>query len=267
MLLIAENLQITNSTVRDALDRMDPLPVRDMAKRCVAAGAEALDINSGPLRKRPEEHMRFLVETVRSVTDLPLFIDTVNPAAIGAALEAATGRVIINGFSLAPEKLEKILPLAVRNEAEIIGYLLGPDGHVPPDVDGRLTRAVELFQAYTAAGGEPSRLVIDPIAVPLSWENGGAQARAVLDVVRMLPDVLGFPVRSIVGLSNLTSGASRHKGRLPVERTYLAMLAASGLDMALVNIFHAQTVQTARTCRLITRSGVFAWEEVGDIEQ
>ena len=262
MFLIAENLLITHTAIQDALDRMDPLPIRDMATRCVAAGADALDINPGPLRKRPEERMRFLVETVRAVTDLPLLIDTVNPTAIAAALETASGRVVINGFSLSPDRLERILPLAVQHDTEIIGYLLGPDGHVPPDVDERLSRAVELHQAYTAAGGEPSRLIIDPIAVPLNWENGGSQAGAILDVVRMLPDVLGFPVRTIVGLSNLTSGASRHEGRLLVERTYLSMLAASGLDMALVNIFHAETVQTARTCRLITRPGVFAWEEI-----
>ena len=84
MILIADNLTVTNRAVQRALDEKDPEPIRQLVKRCEAAGAEAIDINSGPLVRDAENRMTFLVDTVQGVTDLPLLIDTASPRAIEA---------------------------------------------------------------------------------------------------------------------------------------------------------------------------------------
>jgi 5-methyltetrahydrofolate corrinoid/iron sulfur protein methyltransferase len=262
MLLVSENIQITNPAIQAALEGRDPAPIQDMVRRCAEAGAEALDINPGPLTRNAEEKMAFLVKAVEAVTDLPLLIDTANPSAMAAALETASGKVVINGFSLEPARLERILPLAECHQTDIVGYLLQPDGHVPMDADGRLTQAVALYQAFLETGLDPGHLIIDPVMVPLAWENGTEQARAVLDVIRMLPDVFGHPVRTMAGLSNLTSGASGNARRLLTEGAYAAMLASAGLEMALLNVFHAETVRVIRACTLITRPGPFSWEQL-----
>lgn len=267
MILIADNMQITNRVVADALKEMRPEPIQELAKACEAAGADILDINSGPLSRDPESKMRFLVESVQEVSDLPLLIDTANPKAMAAGLRANRKTVIINGFSLEPAKLEAILPLAKEFDADIIGYLLYPDSHVPPDSTERLNIAVEICNETRKAGIEQNRLIIDPVIVPVMWENGTAQASEVLSVIRMLPDLLGFPVRTVAGLSNLTSGKGNREKKLIVEQTYLAMLAAAGLTMALLNIFHHETVQAARVCKSLMPSSsesaaIFTWEEI-----
>ena len=106
MLIVADNLNVMHPVIARALERLDPEPIRRLVQRCVDAGAQALDINTGPLQRRPLEKMTFLVETVQSVTDLPLVLDTVNPEAMQAGLAACAGPVTINGFSLEPVKLE-----------------------------------------------------------------------------------------------------------------------------------------------------------------
>jgi 5-methyltetrahydrofolate corrinoid/iron sulfur protein methyltransferase len=120
MILVSDNLQITHGAVDRAVREMDPAPIQDLVGRCVAAGAEAVDINSGPLARDPERKMAFLVEAVQSVTDLPVLLDTTNPKALEAGLQVSKSKTVINGFSLEPVKLERILPLARKYDVDII---------------------------------------------------------------------------------------------------------------------------------------------------
>ena len=262
MLLIADNLTVTNSAVQRALDEKDPEPIRHLVKRCEAAGAEAIDINSGPLVRDAENRMTFLVDTVQGVTGLPLLIDTASPRAIEAALCACRKKAIINGFSLEPAKREAVLPLAKKYDADIIGYLLRPDGHVASSAEERLQIACAVYEACCKAGIERERLILDPIIVPVAWQDGNFQNREVLSVIRRLPDLLGFPVRTVAGLSNLTAAAGPQGKKLLLEGACLCMLAEAGLSMVLMNIFHQETVRAARACRSLMQPGVFAWEEI-----
>lgn len=262
MILVADNIQITNRIIEKAVGILDPKPVQEMARRCEAAGADAIDINSGPLSRDPEKRMAFLVKAVQDVSDLPILIDSANPKAIEAGLHANRKIAIINGFSLEPMKLEAILPLAKKFDTDIIGYLLNSHGHVPPDGSERLNIAVELYRELQAAGIKKERLIIDPVIVPVIWQNGNIQAREILFVLRHLNELLGFPVRTIAGLSNLTTGKEHWDKKLLLERTYIAMLAASGLTMVLLNIFHYETIKAVRACRSLIAPKVFTWDEI-----
>jgi 5-methyltetrahydrofolate corrinoid/iron sulfur protein methyltransferase len=206
--------------------------------------------------------MAFLVETVQAETGLPLVIDTAEPRAMDAGLRACRNRAIINGFSLEPAKQDAMLALAAACDAEVICYLLRPDGQVPAGVEERLQVACDVFAATRAAGIERGRLIIDPVIVPVTWQDSASRNRELLSVIRQLPDVLGFPVKTIAGLSNLTAAAGPRDMKLLLERAFLCMLAEAGLSMVLMNILHQETVRTARACRALTQPGVFAWEEL-----
>jgi 5-methyltetrahydrofolate corrinoid/iron sulfur protein methyltransferase len=262
MQISADNIQITHPRIAKALNHMDPLPIQDLAKRCAAAGADMLDINPGPLTRDGEKKMTFIVKAVQEVCNLPLSLDTSNPSAMAAGLELCRGRPIINGFSLEPAKIEKILPLAARFDCDIIGFLLHPNGMVPGNADERLTLAVQLFEAFNGQGIDPQRLIIDPVLVPLMWEDGSRQAMELLTVIRMLPELLGCQTRTIVGLSNLTSGRGPKEKKRLLEAVYLPMLASAGLNMVLMNICHQNTVSVAQACGAITRQATFAWDEM-----
>lgn len=259
MKLIADNLRVTKPEIRMAIENRDPLPIRDLARKCAAAGAFALDINTGPLGKNPETDMRFFIEAVESVTDLPLLIDTTNPTAMRAGLEAAKNKTVINGFSLEPVKLEKILPLAKEFDTDIVGFLLYPDSRVPKTEAERLEIALELMEKAEAAGVAKERVIIDPVVPPLVWEDGIVQARAVLNVIRSLPELLGFPIQTIAGISNLCTGAKDKTKRLLLEQSYVAMLASAGLSFALMDILAGELVRSARTAGILAKEEIFSW--------
>jgi len=259
LLIVADNLHVVRPEISRALEALDPGPIQTLVRRCVQAGAQAIDLNCGPLTRRPEARMTFLVETVRAVTDLPLLLDTTNPAALAAGLAACGGRAIINGFSLEKAKLEGILPLARQYDAEIIGYLLHPDSRVPHAADELMALAVTLFEAYRARDLDPARLIIDPVIAPLAWPDGTRHNRAVLTLIRQLPELLGTPVRTMAGISNLASGAIPLARKIALEQAFLPMLAAAGLDLLLINVMHGPTLATARICTDLLREGIFTW--------
>ncbi len=262
MILIADNLQITQPAVEAAIAVLDPKPIRELVLACRKAGAHMIDINAGPLSRDGDKKMAFLVETIHEVCDLPIVLDTANPTAIEAGLQAARNKVIINGFSPEPHKLEHILPLARKYQADTIGYLLTPEGHVLPNADDRLQVAVDLLAEIEKVGLDRKHLIIDPLVVPVNWQDGHLQASQVFRTIRDLPDVLGFEVRTVVGLSNLTAGAMGHPKRFLLEQVYLSMLAAAGLDMVLLNIFHPETVATAKAGDALIGQKPFAWDEL-----
>ena len=260
MLLVADNLRITQPAVAAALDRRDAAPIKALVERCVAAGAQAMDINPGPLSREAADRMRFLVKTVQTACDLPILLDTTNTEAVAAGLRAARGRVIINGFSLEPHKLKKMLPLAVESGAEIVGYLLTDRSQVPISLAERMEIAVTLYQAAKDAGLRDEQLIIDPVVVPLAWDDGPRRNRETLELIRQLPDLMGCPVQTIAGLSNLTSGAPDTRRRTLLQSAYLPMLAAAGLSMALMDATSPRTMALAAASSLLGREQIFAWD-------
>ncbi len=262
MKLIADNLQITHNSIKRAIDILDPVPIQNLVSEAESSGAEAIDINSGPLTRNSEEKMAFLVKSIQKVSDLPVLLDTSNALAIKAGLQANQKSAIINGFSLEPKKLESILPLAKEFDVDIIGYLLFPNGHVPSDKESRLNIAVDLYTAFSKYGPAKERLIIDPVLAPLMWQQGNQQAQEVLSVIQKLPEVLGFPVRTVAALSNLSASNNNKEQNIIIEKAYVPMLAASGLSMLMLNIFHTETVQTARVCSSLIGNSVFTWENL-----
>lgn len=262
MKLIADNLRITKDAIRQALIKNDPTPIQSLVTRCVQQGAHGIDINTGPLGKDPEAAMVFFIKAVEQVTDLPIFIDTTNPAAMAAGLATARNKTIINGISLEPGKLEKILPLAKKYKTDLIGFLLYPDSRVPKDSSERFEIALELLSKIEAGGVEKEHLIIDPVVPPLSWDDGLFRARELLKTIPLLPELLGFPVRTMAGLSNLTTGVTDKSRKTLVETTYLSMLAAAGLDYLLLDILNPHTRRSARAATLLTREDIFSWESL-----
>ena len=262
MQLVADNIRITKPSISRALEDRDPGPIQDLARACARAGAEAIDINTGPLKKAPGEAMTFFVEAVQAVTDKPLLLDTTNAEAMAAGLSVSRHPVILNGISLEPAKLEHILPLAAKYDVDLVGFLLYADSRVPRGNEARLAIALELAAAVEASGVSRKRLIIDPVVPPLSWDDGPDRARGILETLRMLPDVLGFKVKTMAGLSNLTTGAPDRCRKSLLETVYLSMLACAGLDYLLVDVLNPEVVNAAVAADILATGDIFSWAGV-----
>jgi 5-methyltetrahydrofolate corrinoid/iron sulfur protein methyltransferase len=253
MMVAADNLHAANPAVAEALKDLDPRPLQEVARRCQLAGAELLDLNPGYLSKRHEDRMTFMVEAIQEVSDLPLILDSPNPTVLRKGLLACRSRPILNALTLEKQKLEAILPLAAEYGTGLVILLLDNHSFSPPTIDEKIALALELRGHCLSAGLEDHHLILDPFLPNLRWPDAFSQVRAVIETVRWLADgsLLGDPVGTIVGLSNLRSGL-RRQYPWQVEATCLAMLAGAGLKYVLADVLQPEfSGQVARINQLL----------------
>ncbi len=90
--IIGENLNVISKVIGKAFKERDPRPIQEMALKQKEAGDDYIDINLGPARKKGDELMAWVVETVQEVVpDVPLCLDTSNMEAMEAGLQTHKG--------------------------------------------------------------------------------------------------------------------------------------------------------------------------------
>jgi 5-methyltetrahydrofolate corrinoid/iron sulfur protein methyltransferase len=191
-----------------------------------------LDMNIGPQRKRGVEVMEWIVDTVQAVTDAPLSLDTTNAAAIEAGLKRVKRPAMINSTSCDPERLESMMPLAAKYGARIIALTMGKSG-IPTTADARVQMAMEILVPKAMELGIPmGNLYLDPLVLTVNGTQN--HAPETLNAVRFFKQLADPPPMTVVGLSNISNSVP-NEGRSLINRTYLVMLMAAGLDSAIAD--------------------------------
>lgn len=264
MIAIADNLHIMNSVVAKALKERDPLPLKKIAEGCKKANAYAMDINLGPLKHSIKEAITFVIETVQETFGGKLLLDSAQAEVLEAGIAVCKQSPIINGFSMEEAKVHSILPLAAKHQTEIIGFLINEKGQVPLSVEERLEVASQLLAKAEENGIPPDKIIIDPVLLPLSWHDGTRYNREFIEVVRLLPQLLEKPIRTIAGLSNLGAGSPNRKARTKVETSFILMLAAAKLDYILMSVTQRNNLKTLNLSQQLLGEKVFTWQEIED---
>jgi 5-methyltetrahydrofolate corrinoid/iron sulfur protein methyltransferase len=243
MLLIGENLNVINRVIGKAFKEKDPRPIVEEAKRQKEAGMDWIDINLGPARKGGPELMEFLVKTVQEAIgdSPPLCLDTSNIEAMEAGLSAHKGTAIINSIMCRPERYEKMIPLAVKYNAEMIALMWGPEG-LPRDENERAALAVELLYAANEAGVPNERIFVDGIVTPVNIQQ--QQLMSLLSFQEMLQDIAPG-VKSTCGLSNVSNGPPDHL-RPILNQTYMIMLERKGMYSVIADAYDKEIIALAR---------------------
>lgn len=245
MIVAADNINPMNPAVARAVEALDAPPIRDLARRCAAAGAQWIDINPGPLSARRRGRICFLIDAVQDAAEARLILDSADPETLAHGLPACRVPPVLSALTLEPRKLARLPELAVESGAVLVALLLDAESRMAATVDEKIALAVSLWQHCDAAGLPAEQLIIDPVAPHWSWPDAPAQAAACVQAVRLLASgaALGFPVRTMCGISNLRSG---RKNSIPahIGQTFLAMLAGAGLEAALCNALDPDLQQT-----------------------
>jgi 5-methyltetrahydrofolate corrinoid/iron sulfur protein methyltransferase len=233
MYIIAENIQILSSRVKQAIAERDAAYFRDTIAELVDAGADAIDLNIGPSRKSGHEILPWLVEEAEKVTDLPLSFDTTNIGAIEAACETVSkAQPIINSTDCTDGRLETVPAMAKKYGARLVGLTKG-EGMIPVGADERVTLALEILIPKMLEMDFPiTDLIVDPLVLTVS----GCQEYCpeFLEAVRALKFSWDPPPLTNGGLSNVSNAVPREMRPL-IDRTYMVMLMGAGIDMVIAN--------------------------------
>ena len=87
MIIIGELINGMYKDVGRAIVNKEADIIQHLAMDQVKAGASVLDVNTGPYSKNPKDDMKWLVESIQSVTDVSLALDSTKADVIEEGLK------------------------------------------------------------------------------------------------------------------------------------------------------------------------------------
>ncbi|MFO8059430.1 MAG: dihydropteroate synthase [Bacillota bacterium] len=254
MILVGERINGQFTSVGRAIQNKDGKVIQDLALAQLEAGADYLDVNVGtavPAREKADA-MVWLVETIQEVTDAPLALDTPIEAVMRAGLSAVKRPPMINSTNADPEQLSEYIDLAMKHEADLIALTMDKGG-VPNDVAKRVELGANIVVAAMEAGFPFDKLFIDLIVLPVGAMQ--AQAGIMLEALTQLQGISDPAPHFIVGLSNVSQNTVE---RSLINRTYLVMCMASGLDAAIADPLDTELVDAMITTELLLNRQIYS---------
>jgi 5-methyltetrahydrofolate--homocysteine methyltransferase len=200
--------------------------VRTFAAQQQAAGADLLDVNVGAAGVDASVALPAAVLAVVGTSELPLVIDTTDPAALEAALRVYPGRALVNSVNGDPESMQAILPLVAKYGAAVVVLALD-DAGIPETAEGRVAVVERVRAAAHDAGLADSDLVIDALVM-----TAATDADAPRTTVSALAEVHASGLATVLGVSNVSHGLP---SRPLLNAAFFDAAVASGLDAGIIN--------------------------------
>jgi 5-methyltetrahydrofolate--homocysteine methyltransferase len=211
-----------------------------MARDQVAEGAHVIDVCVDYTGADGVADMKELAGRLATQSTVPLMIDSTEAPVAEAALQWLGGRPILNSVNLEEgdgegTRLDLFLRLAREYGAAVVCTCIDEEGQArTADWKLRAARAIHDL-AVDRYGLEPSDLIFDPLALPLSTgmeesrHDGVETLQAISTIKAELPGV-----HTLLGLSNVSFGLNP-AARQALNSVFLHECVEAGLDAAIVH--------------------------------
>ncbi|MBN1565355.1 MAG: dihydropteroate synthase [Anaerolineae bacterium] len=191
------------------------------------AGALVLDVNVGAASVDEVALLPAAIQIVQDTVDLPICIDSANPAALEAGLKVVKGRALINSVNGETDKLAAVLPLAAEYDAALIALVMDDTG-IPQTPGQRLEVAESILDAAQKHGIKPEDLLFDPLVMAVSADHKAGTVS--IETARLIRATLGC---------NMTAGASNGSHGMPerelLNTVMLTLLGQVGVNAPICN--------------------------------
>jgi len=201
--------------------------VQQLAVNQVAWGADVLDINVGVPGLDEVAIVKKLVELLALVVDVPLCLDSADPAVLAAGLAAAPGKPLVNSVSGEEKKLETVLPLVKERGAAVIGLTMDDNG-IPRTPEERLAVAEKIIERAASMGIPVEDIIIDPLVLTVGSDSKAALI--TLQTVELLRKEFGVNIN--LGASNVSFGLP---DRPTVNQTFLNLAIQMGATCSITD--------------------------------
>lgn len=256
MFIIGERINGMFTDIGDGIAAKDKKPIQAMAEKQIENCASALDINVGTRVPKAEraEVMKWLVETVREVTDITLAIDNPALSTMRVGIEAATkgGPAIINSTTGQEDKLGGFMELAKECGAGVIGLAIDENG-VAATAEAKVEIGMRIIASAMEHDIALDDIYLDPIVLPV---NCNQQAPGiVLETIQMFKMLSDPAPHVVVGLSNLGQGTQE---KHLINRTFLTMAIAAGMDASIQDPLDDEMTNAMITAELLLNKAIYS---------
>jgi 5-methyltetrahydrofolate--homocysteine methyltransferase len=205
----------------EALKAGDLEIARREALAQVEAGADILDVNVGTFGVDEVALLPRAVQAVMDTVDVPICIDSNNPAALEAAVKIYKGKPLINSVTGEERSLTNVLPMVKEYKAAVVGLVQDDEG-IPKDAQRRVSIAHKIVERAEAFGIARENIIIDCLAFAVGADT--SSGLAVMEAIRTIKSELG--VNMTLGASNISFGLP---DRELINNAFVAMAIAAGI--------------------------------------
>ena len=214
MIIIGEKINSSRRQIAEAIASGNREYIQNEAKVQSDAGADYIDVNAAAFMEKEAEYLKWIIEVVQEVTELPVCIDSPDPEFIKKVISLVKKSPMINSITLEPTRLDGILPLVLDYRANVIGLCqtgnqMGKTAAEKVEIAGRLIEKVISYGIGIDA------LYIDPLVFPVGADSNSACATldAIEEIMKRFQGV-----HTVCGLTNVSHGLPNRK---LVNRTFL----------------------------------------------
>ena len=227
MIIIGEKINGSIPSMGKAIAERNEEYIKEVARKQDEAGATYIDVCASVAEDVEVETMKWLIDLVQSVSDLPIAVDSPSAEVIAEAYKFCNKPGILNSVSGEGNKMDVLFPIMKENPEWECVALLSDDTGIPQSAEDRLKVCDKIMAKAKEYDIAPSRLHIDPLIEMLcTSEDGISMVVEVMTTIKeQYPDI------------HITGAVSNISFNLPVRKilnqafTVLAMNA--GLDSAI----------------------------------
>ncbi len=208
------------------------------------AGADILDVNVGFPGVDEKTMLPRTVKAIQAAVDLPLQLDSVDPAALEAALRVYNGKAAVNSVSGKDESMDAILPIVKKYGAAVVGLTLDAAG-LPDSAEKRFAIAEKILNRAVSFGIPRQDVWIDCLTLTVSAQQD--QAEETLKAVHRVRTELGL--QTVLGVSNISFGLPN---RPLITQTFLIRALHAGLTLPIVNPNQREMMDAVAAFRVLS---------------
>ncbi len=238
MILIGENIHVISKSAREALINRDESFIRKLVD--LQSNMDYIDLNVGPAKGNLEGILPYLCSFVGE--NQGVSFDTTNISEMKRGLEACkNNKTFMNSTSGDEPKLTEMIDLALKYDSNLIGLTLSKESGIPKTSDGRLEIAFTIYEKCLEKGIDCEKLFFDPLILPVCVDQ--PQALEALNTIRMIKESFEPPVKTVIGLSNISNGCQM---RGLINRVFGCLAFGAGLDSAIIDAKDLELVNMFR---------------------
>ncbi len=228
MIIIGEKLNGSIPSVAEAISNRDEALIKERAKAQSEAGADYLDVCASVQESVETETLKWMIDLVQDVTDVPVCIDSPSARTCVSAIPFCKREGLINSVSAEGDKMDIIFPAIADTGWSCVALLCDDEG-IPDSAEGRMEVFHKIMKKAKEYQIEPERLYIDPLVVTLSTDQTALQvfSSCCEKIRREYPSI-----HITSGLSNISFGLPARKN---INQAFMVLAMNAGMDSAIVD--------------------------------
>ena len=231
MIIIGEKINGSIPIVAEAIAKRDSEFIKARAKLQADSGATYIDCCASVPEAEEVETLKWMIDCIQEVTDLPISIDSPSPDVLAQAYKFCKKPGIFNSVSGEGHKIDTIFPIMAEsgNEGWQVIALLSDNTGIPKCAADRLKVFDKIMAKAKEYGIAPNRIHIDPLVEMLCTSEDG------IDIVVNVIKTVKEKQPSI----HVTGAVSNISFNLPVRRllnqAFLVLAMNAGMDSAVMD--------------------------------